>query len=457
MTLRRVRFNSRRGRRAFQQLLERGASGVEAKIVRQSKKIVDGVRRRGDGALLQAVERFDGVKASSVGRLRLSGGPQEPLPAGFEDALEHAIESVERYHRAFALPGSDGLHVQSVVEADGVVLEECQVPLRRVGIYTPGGRFPYPSTVVMTVVPARLAGVEEIVVATPPGAWSSSPALRHTLRRLGVEEIWGMGGAHAVAALAYGTDTIERVDLIAGPGNAWVAAAKQLVAGDVGVDREAGPSEVVIVADGEAPSELVAADLIAQAEHDPLAVSVLLTPDSKLARNVAEQVKTQLQTLSTAEVASRSLGHLSMAFVVDDLEQALGLAEELAPEHLQLMGGAEDLSERVRQAGAVFVGAATPTVLGDYVAGPSHVLPTGGSARFASGLGTADFYRRFHRVRFSETAAHEWAQHAATLADVEGLAGHARSARLRTADAVIFADDGDAEPDRDAEPDGEPS
>jgi histidinol dehydrogenase len=284
----------------------------------------------------------------------------------------------------------------------------------------------------MTVVPARVAGVEEIVVATPPGSYRSNPALRHTLARLGVTEIWGMGGAHAVAALAYGTETVRRVDKIAGPGNAWVTAAKKLVVGDVAIDGLAGPSEVLIVADASADPGDVAADLLAQAEHDPLAAAVLITTDTRLAKRVSAEVDRQLEDLSTAETVRASLGNFGAALVVEDLEEALDLAERIAPEHLQLVGPeAEALAPRVRSAGAVFIGAATPEVFGDYVAGPSHVLPTCGSARFASSLGVEDFLRRSHTIRFTSGAASRRAAAAATLADAEGLPAHAAAARRR--------------------------
>ncbi len=346
-------------------------------------------------------------------------------PPGSSRRIERAIAAVERFHQLQVRTGYR-------LEEDGTEIEERITPLRRVGLYVPGGRASYPSTVVMTVVPARLAGVEEIVVATPPGAFQSSAALRHTLARLGVTEVWGMGGAHAVAALAYGTETIQRVDKIAGPGNAWVTAAKKLVVGDVAIDGLAGPSEVVIVADGSADPGDVAADLLAQAEHDPLAAAVLICTDARLAKRVSAEVDRQLADLSTAETARASLDNFGAALVVETLEEALALVERIAPEHLQLVGPeAEALAPRVRSAGAIFIGAATPEVFGDYVAGPSHVLPTCGSARFASALGVEDFLRRSHTIRFTPGAASRRAAAAAALADAEGLPAHAAAARRR--------------------------
>lgn len=424
-----LKADSRAGRRAVDRLLRRGEAVLDGKTLRRAERIVDDVRRRGDRALLDYVRRLDGVAAGAVADLALAplpgDGARTDLPAGFVEALERAIVAVERFHAPQVRTGYR-------IEEDGVELEERITPLRRVGVYVPGGRASYPSTVVMTVVPALLAGVEEVVVATPPGAYRSSPALRYALDRLGVSEVWGMGGAHAVAALAYGTETIRRVDKIVGPGNAWVTAAKKLVVGDVAIDGLAGPSEVVIVADAAANAGDVAADLLAQAEHDPLAAAVLITPDMKLAKRVAAEVDRQLVDLATAETARAALERFGAALVVRDLEEALELVERIAPEHLQLAGTeAEGLAPRVRSAGAIFIGAATPVVFGDYIAGPSHVLPTCGSARYASSLGVEDFLRRSHSLRFTAGAASRRAAAAATLADAEGLPAHAAAARRR--------------------------
>jgi histidinol dehydrogenase len=427
--LRIAEAGSRAGRRAVDRLVRRGDAVLDGKTLRRAEKIVREVRKRGDRALLDFARRLDGAEAASVEELALAPTPEDldgaALPAGFAEALERAIAAVERYHAPQARTGYR-------MEEDGVELEEKIEPLRRVGLYVPGGRASYPSTVVMTVVPARVAGVEEIVVATPPGSYRSNPSLRYALARLGVTEVWGMGGAHAVAALAYGTETVRRVDKIAGPGNAWVTAAKKLVVGDVAIDGLAGPSEVVIVADAAADPGDVAADLLAQAEHDPQAAAVLITPDVRLAKQVAAEVDRQLADLATAETARASLAGFGAALVVADLEEALALVARIAPEHLQLVGPeAEGLAPRVRSVGAVFIGAATPEVFGDYIAGPSHVLPTCGSARFASSLGVDDFLRRSHTLRFTPAAASRRAAAAATLADAEGLPAHAAAARRR--------------------------
>lgn len=424
-----VEADSRGGRRALDRLTRRGEAVLDAKTLSRVEKIVREIRKRGDRALLDSARRFDGVEAGSVAGLALSPPPSDAgpdgLPAGFVEALERAIAAVERFHAPQVRAGYR-------LEEEGVELEERVTPLRRVGVYVPGGRASYPSTVVMTVVPARLAGVREIVAVTPPGGYRSNPAIRYALSRLEVKEVWGIGGAHAVAALAYGTETIPRVDKIVGPGNAWVTAAKKLVAGDVAIDGLAGPSEVVIVADAAADPGDVAADLLAQAEHDPLAAAVLVTTDAKLGKRVSAEIDRQLVDLATAETARASLANFGMALIVADLTEALAIVERIAPEHLQLVGPeAETLAPHVRAAGAIFIGSATPEVFGDYVAGPSHVLPTCGSARFASSLGVEDFLRRSHTLRFTPAAAARKAAAAAALADAEGLPAHAAAARRR--------------------------
>ena len=418
--------DSRAGRRAVERLTRRGEDVLDARTLRRAEKIVSDVRRRGDRALLAFARELDGATARSAADLALAPSQgHDELPAGFAEALERAIGAVERFHAPQARTGYR-------MEEDGVELEERITPLRRVGVYVPGGRAAYPSTVVMTVVPARVAGVQEIAVATPPGSYRSNPALRYTLERLGVKEVWGMGGAHAVAAFAYGTETVRRVDKIVGPGNAWVTAAKKLVAGDVAIDGLAGPSEVVIVADSSADPADLAADLLAQAEHDPKAAAVLITTDAALAKQVSREVERQLGSLSTAETARASLAAFGAALVAGTLDEAAHLADRIAPEHLQLVGPeAEAIAERIHAAGAVFLGPQTPEVFGDYIAGPSHVLPTCGSARFASSLGVEDFLRRSHRIRFTPAAAARHAAAAAVLADAEGLPAHAAAARRR--------------------------
>ena len=424
-----VQAASRAGARLLERLEKRGEGVLDPKVVAQAGRIIEQVKKKGDRGLLAAARRYDGVKASKIDQLRLEPKrtDRRQLPPGFEHALERAIVAVERYHEA-------QVHGGARLEHGGVELIETRRPLSRVGLYIPGGRATYPSSVVMTVVPARLAGVEDIVVATPMGGFERSSALQHTLERLGVTEVWAAGGAHAIAALAYGTESIRRVDKIAGPGNAWVTAAKYLVSQHVAIDSLAGPSEVVIAASGDDVNPAwLAADLLAQAEHDPLAMSVLITDRPKVAKLVRKEVKSQLRSLSTAQVARAALAGQGAAVVVPDMSSTgLLWIEKLAPEHLQLVGAeAEGLADRVKNSGAIFVGASSPVAFGDYLAGPSHVLPTAGHARFSSSLGVEDFVRRSHIVRFGEGAAARSAKPAAILADVEGLPAHARAASLR--------------------------
>ncbi len=429
-----VKLDSRAGRGTLERLVRRGEAVLDPKILKKAEAVIEDVRTGGDRALLAAVTKLDGFAAATVAGL--AGSSLVPAPvdeaellAGFAEAFERAKAAIERFYspQASAL----GLSGYTVSE-EGVELTEVVRPLRRVGIYVPGGRASYPSTVLMTAIPARLAGVAEIAVATPPAGYLANAPLRYALERLDLREVWGMGGAQAIAAFAYGTQTIARVDKIVGPGNAWVTAAKRLVLGDVGIDGLAGPSEVVIVADGSADPAWVAADLLAQAEHDPRAAVVLVTTDAKFAKKVSQEISKQLADLATADTARESLASFGGALLVADIGEALDVVERIAPEHLQLVGPeAEGLASLVRSAGAVFVGASSPEVFGDYVAGPSHVLPTCGSARFASGLSVADFLRRSHRIHFSPEAAAHRAAAAAVLADAEGLPAHAAAARRR--------------------------
>ncbi len=422
------------GERALVRLERRGGAVLDRKLMAEAARIVARVRREGDAALVELVARLDGVTVNHGADLRLRALDPErdraSLPAGFEAGLERAIVAVERYHTGRAPRGFSLMH-------EGVEIEQVVRPFSRVGLYVPGGRAIYPSTVVMTALPARLAGVPSIAVATPPAAFQASAALRFTLARLGIDEVWGMGGAHAVAAFAYGTESVPRVDKILGPGNAWVAAAKQRVQGDVAIDGLAGPSEVVIVADSTDPRVdpgSVAADLLAQAEHDPRAAAVLVSFDREFVAAVRDELERQLPALATEETARASLARFGVALIAATDDQAVFAIERIAPEHLQLVGArAEGLGTRIGNAGAVFLGPSTPEVFGDYIAGPSHVLPTCGSARFASGLDIEDFVRRFHRVRFSEEAAQAGAGAAAALAEAEGLPAHAAAAKRRLA------------------------
>jgi histidinol dehydrogenase len=419
------------GRALARRIGARLAGVLDPRLERAAAKVVERVRSGGDAALVECVRELDGVEMSSARDLRLdprvAGAPA--LTAAGEAALTLAVERVATWHRARA--ARDG---NAALESGGVRVVEVVRPLDRVGVYVPGGLASYPSTAIMTIVPALAAGVGEIVVATPPRAWRERAALRRVLELLGVGEIVGAGGAHAVAALAYGTESIRRVDLIVGPGNAWVTAAKRRVAGAVAIDGLMGPSELVIVATAGADAERLATDLLAQAEHDERASALLVTPSRALARATRAAVERRLADLATAPTARSALARYGGALVAASLDEAVALVEELAPEHLQLVGAeVEAAADRFTRAGAVFVGSEVPEVLGDYVAGPSHVLPTCGSARFASGLSIETFRRRWHRIEAAGdgTGRAALAAASATLARLEGLPAHAASAELR--------------------------
>jgi histidinol dehydrogenase len=415
--------------------VERPPSQVPPEVARAVEDIIAAVRSRGDAALRELsarLDRFDPLSAAglAIAPEELSAAERE-LDRAVRAALAYAAERIERYHAA-ALPKSWRL-----TDEHGSVLGQEVRPLERIGIYVPGGRAAYPSTVLMTAVPARVAGVREIVLVTPPGPGGRVPAAVLAAARVaGVTEGWRIGGAQAVAALAYGTATIRRVDKIVGPGNVYVALAKTRVFGDVGIDMVAGPSEVVVVADRAADPAWIAADLLAQAEHDPMARALLITDAAELLPRVEAALTAQLETLPRRAIAGESLAANGAFVLVSDLEAAVDVANRLAPEHLELMVAVPAaLLPRVRHAGAVFLGAHTPEVVGDYVAGPNHVLPTAGTARFASPLGTEDFVKRSSVIEYSPSGLAAALPHLASLAQVEGLEGHGRAAELRAREA----------------------
>jgi histidinol dehydrogenase len=410
--------------------LDRPPSAVDPEIHRRVEEIVDAVRDKGDAALLELTERFDRVRMTAA---ELAVTPREldeaerAVGQTTMRALRYAAERIERFHRETA-PRS-----WRMTDAMGSRLGQEVRPIDRVAVYVPGGRAAYPSTVLMTVIPAKVAGVREIVLVSPPSADKSLNAVVLAAARVaGVTEGYRVGGAQAVAALAYGTETIRRVDKIVGPGNVYVALAKSRVFGDVGIDMVAGPSEVVVVADERADAAFVAADLLAQAEHDPMARAVLLTPSRALIDRVAREVELRLDALPRREIAGAALQAHGALVLTRSLEEAVEVANLLAPEHLELqVEDPEALLQLVRSAGAVFLGRFTPEVVGDYVAGPNHVLPTGGTARFASALGTEDFVKRMSVIQYAESGLREAGPHVAELARVEGLDGHGAAAAVR--------------------------
>jgi histidinol dehydrogenase len=389
------------------------------------------VRARGDAALIEFTERFDGVRLAPDA-LRVAA-PEIAAALGECDkeavaALEFAAERIEHYHRRQAPQPFE------YVDDTGVRLGARFAPLESAGIYVPGGTAAYPSSVLMNAIPARVAGVARIAMAVPAPGGRINPLVLAAASIAGVEEIYRVGGAQAIGALAYGTATILAVDKIVGPGNAYVAAAKRQVAGSVGIDMEAGPSEVVVVADAGTDPEWLAADLLAQAEHDAAAQSILITDDAALADAVAHAVEDALKRLPRAAIAAKSWAENGAIVVVAKLADAVPLIDRLAPEHLQLAVDEPDvLADAVRNAGAIFLGRHAPEAIGDYVAGPSHVLPTSRSARFSSGLGVTDFLKRTSIIGCDPKSLQRIGSAAVILAQAEGLDAHALSVALRLA------------------------
>jgi histidinol dehydrogenase len=412
--------------------LDRAPASIEPDVSRRVTEILAAVREKGDAALLELTERFDRVSLRSDGlRVRPEEFDEAERKVGEATvrSLRYAAERIGHFHRA-CLPRS-----WSMQDAAGSRLGQEIRPLGRVGVYVPGGRAAYPSTVLMTAVPAAVAGVKEIVLVSPPGPTGSVDATVLTAARIaGISEAYRVGGAQAIAALAFGTEAIRRVDKIVGPGNIYVATAKSQVFGEVGIDMIAGPSEVVVIADEGADPAFIAADLLAQAEHDPLARSILLTPAANLVDAVAGEVARQLGELPRREIAARSLEDHGALVLTRSLEEAVEVANQLAPEHLELLvAEPEALLPAVRNAGAVFLGRYTPEVVGDYVAGPNHVLPTAGTARFASALGVEDFVKRLSLIQYSAQGLREAGPHVAELSRVEGLQAHGAAALVRLA------------------------
>ncbi|MFO1302835.1 MAG: histidinol dehydrogenase [Burkholderiales bacterium] len=392
--------------------------------------IVADVRARGDAALLEYTRRFDRLDAPSAQALEIP--PSElaaacaSLPPAQRDALEKAAARVRRYHERQKAGGF------TMTDDDGSELGQRVTPLDRVGIYVPGGKAAYPSSVLMNALPAHVAGVGEIVMAVPTPDGVRNPLVLAAAHIAGVDRVFTIGGAQAVAALAYGTKTVPAVDKICGPGNAYVAAAKRRVFGAVGIDMVAGVSEIVIVADGSANADWIALDLFSQAEHDEMAQAILVTPDAALIDRVSASARRLVQEMPRAEIIAASFAARGALILVRDLAQACEVVNRIAPEHLELAVADPDaLLPAIRHAGAIFAGHYASEALGDYCAGPNHVLPTGRTARFSSPLGVYDFEKRSSVLKLSRAAAQTLGPIASTLARGEGLVAHARSAEAR--------------------------
>ncbi|MEY2976091.1 MAG: hypothetical protein RLZZ435_228 [Cyanobacteriota bacterium] len=395
------------------------------------REVLQNVRRQGDAALLRYTEEFDQatltVETLRVGGAELDTAYQQ-VSKELLDAIRLALHRIQAFHEQ-RIP-------RSWVEfgEDGIVLGKRYTPVDRAGLYVPGGQAAYPSTVLMNAVPAKVAGVPRIVMVTPPGRGGQeiNPAVLVAAQEAGIEEIYRVGGAQAIGALAYGTATIPKVDVVTGPGNIYVTLAKKQVYGLVGIDSLAGPSEVLVIADDQANPVYVAADLLAQAEHDSLAAAILITPHLELAKAVAAEVTQQLADHPRKVITEKAIAHYGLAIVTENLAEAIELSNQFAPEHLELE--VEDpwsVLDQVRHAGAIFLGSSTPEAVGDYLAGPNHTLPTSGSARYASALGVETFLKHSSLIEYTPQALHKVAGAIDLLATTEGLHSHAQSVRLR--------------------------
>ena len=406
---------------------------ADARIDAAVTEILRGVRTTGDAAVLEYTRRFDHLDVKSMAELEL---PKSELKAALDsltveqrEALRVAADRVRIYHERQRVESWD------YVEVDGTRLGQKVTPLDRVGLYVPGGRASYPSSVLMNAIPAKVAGVGELIMVVPTPNGEKNPLVLAAAAITGVDRVFTVGGAQAVAALAYGTQTLPQVDKIVGPGNAYVAEAKRRVFGTVGIDMVAGPSEVLIISDGSGHADWVAMDLFAQAEHDELAQSILLCIDASFIDAVAASIDRLLPTMPRRDTIAASLANRGALIHVESLEQACAIANRVAPEHLELaIDGADMWVDRIRHAGAIFVGHWAVEALGDYCAGPNHVLPTMRSARFSSPLGVYDFQKRTSIIHISEAGAQTLGRVASILAHGEGLHAHARSAEMRLRD-----------------------
>jgi histidinol dehydrogenase len=402
--------------------------GVEAAV----EEIVEAVRLRGDEALLEYTARFDGLTLNS-GQLQVTSDEIEAAVAAVDEAslqaLRLAADRIAAFHRR------QKTETWLTTDEQDVMLGQMVQPLERVGIYVPGGKASYPSSVLMNAIPAKVAGVEEVVMAVPMPQGEVNPHVLAAAHLAGVDRIFKIGGAQAVAALAYGTATVPRVDKITGPGNIYVATAKRMVFGQVDIDMIAGPSEILVINDGSGTPEHIAVDLLSQAEHDELAAAILVTTDADFGRRVQQAVEEQLATLQRAAIARLSIDDFGAILVARDLNEAMALSNRIAPEHLELaVAEPFSLLPKIRHAGAIFMGHHCPEAAGDYLAGPNHTLPTGGTARFFSPLGVDDFVKKSSIISFSRAGLERLGPSIVHLAELEGLEAHGRSVSIRLND-----------------------
>lgn len=416
-------------KQAFRRLVRDRRESSED-VARDVTLILADVRNRGDEAIAELTQRFDGhsLADDAAWRIELSECREafDALKPDLRAALEMAAQRIRGYHESQKPENRD------YTDETGVRLGAIWRPVDAAGLYVPGGRASYPSSLLMNAIPAKVAGVERLVVTTPTPKGETNQLVMAAAWLAGVDELWRIGGAHAVAAMAYGTQRIRPVDVITGPGNAWVAEAKRQLYGVVGIDMVAGPSEILVIADGKNDPEWIAADLLSQAEHDPAAQSILITDDPLFADIVADRVGVEIAMLETARVADQSWNKHGVIIEVESLDEAPALANALAAEHVEIAtDDPEAMFRQIRHAGSVFLGRFTPEAVGDYVAGPNHVLPTGRRARFSSGLSVLDFMKRTSFIQLDEAALQSIGPAAIALADAEGLPAHARSIEVR--------------------------
>ncbi len=409
------------------------SADTDAAIEQRVADILADVQQRGDAAVLHYTALFDGLEVDRMGALELTQAELqaafESIPAAQREALQAAAQRVRSYHEAQKKASGESW---SYRDADGTLLGQKVTPLDRVGIYVPGGKAAYPSSVLMNAIPAHVAGVGEIIMVVPTPKGEKNALVLAAAYIAGVTRAFTVGGAQAIAALAYGTQTVPKVDKITGPGNAYVASAKKRVFGTVGIDMIAGPSEILVLADGSTPADWVAMDLFSQAEHDELAQSILLSPDAAYIDAVQEAINRLLPTMPRAEIIAKSLNGRGALIHTRSMEEACEISNRIAPEHLEVSSiDPHKWEPLLRHAGAIFLGAYTSESLGDYCAGPNHVLPTSGTARFSSPLGVYDFQKRSSIIEVSEAGAQVLGKIAAELAYGEGLQAHARAAEMR--------------------------
>lgn len=402
----------------------------DAAIADTVRNILADVKQRGDQAVVEYSQRFDRVKATAMTELEIplerAAAALESIPAAQRQALEKAAERVRQYHEH---QKQESWHY---VEADGTLLGQQVTPLDRAGLYVPGGKAAYPSSVLMNAIPAKVAGVQELIMVVPTPDDEVNDLVLAAAAIAGVDRIFAIGGAQAVAALAYGTETIPQVDKIVGPGNIFVATAKGMVFGTVGIDMIAGPSEILVICDGKTDPDWIAMDLFSQAEHDEDAQSILISPDADFLQKVKQSIARLLPTMERKAIIETSLNNRGAMILVNDMQQAVEVCNFIAPEHLELsVDEPMEMAKQIRHAGAIFMGRYTPEALGDYCAGPNHVLPTSRTARFSSPLGVYDFQKRSSLIQVSPQGAQSLGQVASVLARGESLTAHARSAEYR--------------------------